>query len=257
MSYLVESPSPARRGGVLVAVLAVHVLVLAAFAAGGQRPPVRSDLPVIMASLIEPSPAPAAMPARVPAAVPQSQSRVKPSMRPNPRPVSRPVSRPVPASSPTLETTASQAPIPPAAPVSPLLESSKADDVGKAGEGSGSRSGGDGMAGGTSGKAADGDGAGDGPPTPARFDASYLNNPAPPYPPASRRLGEEGKVILRVRVSPEGNAEEAEVKISSGSPRLDDSARRTVRRWQFIPARRGGTAVESWVLVPILFKLEQ
>lgn len=141
--------------------------------------------------------------------------------------------------------------------MSPLLESSKADDVGKAGEGSGSRSGSDGVAGGTSGKSAGGDGAGDGPPTPARFDAGYLNNPAPPYPPASRRLGEEGKVILRVRVSPEGNAEEAEVKTSSGSPRLDESARRTVRRWQFIPARRGGTAVESWVLVPILFKLEQ
>ena len=253
MSYAVEAPSPVRRGGVLVGVLAVHVVLFSAFAARVQRPPVRPDLPVIMASLIEPSPAPAAMPARVPAAVPQPRSRAKPSMRPNPRPVSRPVA----ASSPTLETTASQAPIPPAAPVSPLLESSKADDVGKAGEGSGSRSGSDGVAGGTSGKSAGGDGAGDGPPTPARFDAGYLNNPAPPYPPASRRLGEEGKVILRVRVSPEGNADEVELKTSSGSPRLDDSARRTVRRWQFIPARRGGTAVESWVLVPILFKLEQ
>ena len=253
MSYLVESPSPARRGGVLVAVLAVHVLVLAAFAAGGQRPPVRSDLPVIMASLIEPSPVPAAMPARVPAAVPQPRSRAKPSMRPNPRPVSRPVA----ASSPALETTASQAPIAPVAPASPSQESHKTDDVGKAGEGSGSRSGSDGGGGGTSGKSAGGDGAGDGPPTPARFDAGYLNNPAPPYPPASRRLGEEGKVILRVRVSPEGNADEVELMTSSGSPRLDDSARRTVRRWQFIPARRGGTAVESWVLVPILFKLEQ
>jgi protein TonB len=253
MSYAVEAPSPVRRGGVLVGVLAVHVVLFSAFAARVQRPPVRPDLPVIMASLIEPSPAPAAMPARVPAAVPKSQSRVKPSMRPNPRPVSRPVE----VSPPALETTASHAPIPPAAPVSPLLESSKADDVGKAGQGSGSRSGSDGMAGGTSGKAADSDGAGDGPPTPARFDASYLNNPAPPYPPASRRLGEEGKVILRVRVSPEGNAEEAEVKTSSGSSRLDETARRTVRRWQFIPARRGGTAVESWVLVPILFKLEQ
>lgn len=253
MSYAVEAPSPVRRGGVLVGVLAVHVVLFSAFAARVQRPPVRPDLPVIMASLIEPSPAPAAMPARVPAAVPQSQSRVKPSMRPNPRRVSRPV----PASSPALETTASYAPIPPAAPVSPPQESSKADDVGKAGEGSGSRSGGNGVAGGTSGKAAGSDGAGDGPPTPARFGAGYLNNPAPPYPPASRRLGEEGKVILRVRVSPEGNADEVELKTSSGSPRLDDSARRTVRRWQFIPARRGGTAVESWVLVPILFKLEQ
>jgi periplasmic protein TonB len=32
----------------------------------------------------------------------------------------------------------------------------------------------------------------------ARFDADYLRNPPPPYPPLSRRMGEEGKVILRV-----------------------------------------------------------
>ena len=90
----------------------------------------------------------------------------------------------------------------------------------------------------------------------ARFDADYLKNPAPPYPPQSRRLGEEGKVILRVFVSADGNAQQVELKTSSGSSRLDDSALRTVRHWKFIPARRGGAAVESWVLVPILFKLE-
>ena len=72
----------------------------------------------------------------------------------------------------------------------------------------------------------------------------------------SRRLREEGKVILRVRVSPEGVAELIEVKVSSGSSRLDDSAQRTVRTWKFIPAKRGGTPVESWVQVPIIFRLE-
>ncbi len=91
----------------------------------------------------------------------------------------------------------------------------------------------------------------------ARFDASYLRNPAPPYPSMSKRMGEEGKVILRVSVTPEGTADSVDVKTSSGSPRLDESARTTVRNWKFIPAKRGDTAVQSWVLVPIIFKLEQ
>lgn len=91
----------------------------------------------------------------------------------------------------------------------------------------------------------------------ARFDADYLRNPAPPYPPLSRRMGEEGKVILRVSVTPQGNADSVEVRTSSGSSRLDDAARKTVFNWKFIPAKRGDTAVHSWVLVPIIFKLEQ
>lgn len=91
----------------------------------------------------------------------------------------------------------------------------------------------------------------------ARFDADYLRNPAPPYPPLSRRMGEEGKVILRVSVNPQGAADSVEVKTSSGSQRLDDSAQKTVRNWKFVPAKRGDTAIQSWVLVPIIFKLEQ
>lgn len=91
----------------------------------------------------------------------------------------------------------------------------------------------------------------------ARFDADYLHNPAPPYPALSRRMGEEGKVVLRVSVDPQGTADSVEIKSSSGSPRLDESARKTVRNWKFVPAKRGETAVQSWVLVPIIFKLEQ
>jgi len=91
----------------------------------------------------------------------------------------------------------------------------------------------------------------------ARFDADYLKNPAPPYPPLSRRMGEEGKVILRVSVTPQGSADSVEIKTSSGSSRLDEAAQKTVRNWKFIPAKRGDLAVQSWVLVPIIFKLEQ
>ena len=91
----------------------------------------------------------------------------------------------------------------------------------------------------------------------ARFDADYLKNPSPPYPPMARRQGEEGKVILRVSVNPQGAADNVEIKTSSGSPRLDESAQKTVRNWKFVPAKRGDTHVQSWVLVPIIFKLEQ
>lgn len=93
--------------------------------------------------------------------------------------------------------------------------------------------------------------------TQARFDADYLRNPPPPYPPLARRMGEEGKVVLRVAVTPQGGASEVQIHTSSGSTRLDESAQRTVRNWKFIPAKQGDTAVSSWVLVPIIFKLEQ
>jgi len=93
--------------------------------------------------------------------------------------------------------------------------------------------------------------------SPARFDVDYLNNPPPPYPPLSKRLGEEGRVVLRVLVTPQGAAETLEIKTSSGSPRLDGAAADTVRHWRFVPARRGDTAIQSWVLVPIVFKLEK
>lgn len=95
------------------------------------------------------------------------------------------------------------------------------------------------------------------PVSQARFDADYLKNPAPAYPPLSRRMGEEGKVILRVSVNPQGTADSVEIRTSSGSPRLDEAAQKTVRNWKFIPAKRGETAMQSWVLVPIIFKLEQ
>jgi protein TonB len=98
------------------------------------------------------------------------------------------------------------------------------------------------------------------PPAPvvtaARFDADYLSNPKPVYPTASRRLGEEGKVVLRVHVSAEGGPLAVEVKHSCGFARLDDAAKAAVERWRFVPAKRGTEAVDSWVAVPIVFSLQ-
>lgn len=96
------------------------------------------------------------------------------------------------------------------------------------------------------------------PPAPivaARFDADYLQNPKPVYPPMSRRLGEEGKLVLRVRVSSQGLPLSVEVSKSSGYPRLDEAGRAAVERWRFVPARQGEHAIEASVLVPLNFTL--
>lgn len=96
------------------------------------------------------------------------------------------------------------------------------------------------------------------PPAPVlqpQFNADYLNNPAPHYPALSRRLGEEGRVVLRVLVDERGLPTRVELRSSSGHDRLDAVALDTVRRWRFVPARRGDQTVSAWVLVPISFSL--
>ena len=89
-----------------------------------------------------------------------------------------------------------------------------------------------------------------------RFDAAYLNNPAPAYPSLSRRLGEHGRVMLRVYVNADGTTREVQLRTSSGSNRLDQAAKDAVERWRFVPARQGDATVGAWVLVPISFQLE-
>jgi protein TonB len=92
--------------------------------------------------------------------------------------------------------------------------------------------------------------------TPARFEAAYLHNPRPDYPPLSRRLGEEGKVLLRVRVSREGQPAAVDLEKSSNFERLDEAARSVVARWRFVPARRGDEVIDATVIVPIVFRLD-
>jgi protein TonB len=94
------------------------------------------------------------------------------------------------------------------------------------------------------------------PVTPPVFDADYLVNPAPAYPALARRMGEQGRVLLRVLVNAAGTADEVQVRTSSGHVRLDEAARDTVRRWRFVPAKRGTDPVPAWVLIPISFRLE-
>jgi protein TonB len=94
-----------------------------------------------------------------------------------------------------------------------------------------------------------------GPATPPQFDAAYLKNPAPAYPAGSRRQHHQGTVLLKVRVSEQGAALEVLVDHTSGWSELDDSALKAVKSWHFVPAQRGSTPVQAWVLIPVEFAL--
>jgi len=72
----------------------------------------------------------------------------------------------------------------------------------------------------------------------------------PIYPLASRRRGEEGTVLLEVRVDPSGTVEEVRIVEGSGYPLLDQAAERALKKWRF---REGSGPI---FLVPVQFQLQ-
>jgi protein TonB len=78
----------------------------------------------------------------------------------------------------------------------------------------------------------------------------------PPYPPVSRRLGETGKVVLRVELDETGRVSAAHLISSSGHERLDAAALAAVRAWRCQPAQRDGQAVRSVAVQPFDFTLQ-
>lgn len=84
----------------------------------------------------------------------------------------------------------------------------------------------------------------------------YLRNPAPEYPREARRRGQQGLVILDVRVSKDGRPLSVEIKNPSGIPSLDAAALKAVQRWLFAPARVGNIAVDARVEVPVRFRIQ-
>ena len=84
----------------------------------------------------------------------------------------------------------------------------------------------------------------------------YLKAPKPEYPPLSKRMGEEGRVTLRVLVNEKGNSDQVNVQQTSGSSRLDDEARQAILRSQFKPHIEDGKAIAVYTIVPITFHLD-
>lgn len=90
---------------------------------------------------------------------------------------------------------------------------------------------------------------------PPEHRADYLDNPKPHYPKFARDRGQQGRVLLAVRVGADGRPLTVRLERSSGFPLLDAAAQEAVERWRFVPARRGQTPVEAWAQVPIAFGL--
>ena len=76
------------------------------------------------------------------------------------------------------------------------------------------------------------------------------------YPAASRRLGEEGRVVARLTIDAAGRPIAWSVEESSGFAHLDSVVDCVIRRLEFIPGRRDGRGVEATVLLPIVFRLD-
>ena len=212
-----------RRLLIASGVILLHVFVLWALQSGLMRRAVEVIVPgEILSEFISP-PAPPAPQPQTPAPQPVRQE-VKPALKPTPTP-------PLPA--PTPEPAPMVVPAAPAPSPAPAIEASTVATAAAAPQ----------------------------TPAPARIelpssDAAYLNNPRPSYPALSRRLGEQGKVVVRVLIGVDGTAQQAEIRTSSGFERLDQAALATVRGWRYVPGKRNGTAEAMWFNVPINFVLE-
>lgn len=78
----------------------------------------------------------------------------------------------------------------------------------------------------------------------------------PNYPPASRRMGEQGSVKLRLELDQTGQITSAKVIESSGHVRLDNAGLATVKNWRCQAATRDGQPVRAVALQTFDFILE-
>jgi len=82
------------------------------------------------------------------------------------------------------------------------------------------------------------------------------SRPEPNYPPASRRMGEQGQVKLRVELDESGKITSVKVVESSGFSRLDNAGMATVKNWRCEAATRDGQPTRAIATQVFDFKLE-
>lgn len=95
-------------------------------------------------------------------------------------------------------------------------------------------------------------------PRQARIDAPPLPRRAikPDYPRGARQRGEQGNVVLEIRVTAEGTVETVKVVLSSGFPELDAAAVQAAKAAKFSPAKSGRDPVASSARLQLQFKLK-
>ena len=227
MTYEEAPPSGLGRNALIaIGVVLLHVVALWALHTGLLRRAVEVIVPAVLLSEFVTPPAPVV--------APEPPPPLPTPPKPQPKTVRTPTPRPAPAPLPVTNAPPSDnAPMVSAEPAAPSNAPVTAAPVT----------------------------APEAPPAPPRIElpssnAAYLQNPAPSYPAISKRMGEQGKVVLRVLIGTDGAPQKVEINKSSGYERLDRQAQEAVMRWRFVPGKRNGVPEAMWNLVPINFVLE-
>ena len=211
-----------RRLSIVALVLLFHLGLLYALQAGLMQRVVEIIVPaeVIDASMSRDTPAPPNPPAPP---LPKVMPKVAPSPQPQPQPLVTPQVNPAPVvaadPTPAPAPVMAAAALPTPAPAGPVVAQAPRIEL----------------------------------PT---TDAAYLHNPKPAYPSLSKRLGEQGKVVVRVLIGIDGTAQQAEIRTGSGFDRLDQAALAAARSWRYVPGKRNGVPEAMWTNVPINFVLD-
>ncbi|MDR5170955.1 energy transducer TonB [Methylobacillus flagellatus] len=227
----------------LIATVAIHAAVFAALIAVSTREPHKEEAaPPIMVSLVKsPEPIP-----EVAITEPEPQPQPKPpEPKPKPKPKPKVVDKPVPIEAPQpveqveevkeevsepqpqeVKQAPSQAPVQDKPVVAEKVEPVK-------------------------------------PPEPkdqpipevAISGVSYSHQEIPVYPAMSRRLGEQGVVMLRILISEAGVPETIQIETSSGSERLDKAALEATKKSRFNPYKRNNKPMKVSVIAPVRFSI--
>lgn len=84
----------------------------------------------------------------------------------------------------------------------------------------------------------------------------YLVPPAQAYPLASRRLKEQGTVLLRLVVDAQGLPQQVSLHRSSGHARLDEQALQAMRAARFQPQTENGQPIAWTAIAPLAYELD-
>ena len=87
-------------------------------------------------------------------------------------------------------------------------------------------------------------------------DSDWVRMPEVEYPLASRRLKEEGTVVVRALIDTRGVPKQAVLQRSSGHTRLDQQALRAAMTARVKPRTENGVPFEFWIAMPLAFELE-
>lgn len=221
-----------RQTTVVISVIALHVGVLWALQSGLLQRVAQAVVPAeILVEIMAPTPPPAPpAPQPTPQPQPKAQPKAPKPVKPTPTPVQ-------PTPSPLAIEPSATAPEPSAAAPTATATATASTNTGST------------------------ENAPPAPPAPPKVtlpssNADYLNNARPPYPPMSKRLNEQGKVVVRALIGTDGTASQASIKSSSGYDRLDQAALATVLKWRYVPGKRGGVAEAMWFDVPVNWVLQ-